>query len=82
MEDKINNEINDGYELTIWKNGKGVDSCSKLKITEPIKTISQLKELILYSRNKNNVNPDKVKLFNQKGFVLEEGDLKFLKDSL
>ena len=81
MEDKINNEINDGYELTIWKNGKGVDSCSKLKITEQIKTISQLKELILYSRNKNNVNPDKVKLFNQKGFELEEGDLKFLKDS-
>lgn len=81
MEDKINDEINEGYELTIWKNGKKADSCFKIKITKEIKTISQLKELILFSRKKDNIKPEKIKLFNQKGFELEETDFKFLKDS-
>jgi len=81
MEDKIEDEIKDSYELTIWKNGKRADSCSKMQISKEIKTIIQLKELILYSRNKINVTPEKVRLFNQKGFDLEDADLKFLKDS-
>ena len=81
MEDKIEDEIKDSYELTIWKNGKRADSCSKMQISKEIKTIIQWKELILYSRNKINVTPEKVRLFNQKGFDLEDADLKFLKDS-
>ena len=81
MEDKIDEKTKDEYDLTIWKNGKSAESCSKIKVTKEIKTIFQLKEIILYSRNKINVTPDKVRLFNQKGFDLEDADLKFLKDS-
>ena len=81
MENKINNEIHQGYELTIWRNGKHVDSCSKIKITPDINTISKLKELILFTKNKVNITPDKVRLFNHKGIELEDADLKLIKDS-
>ena len=81
MENKINNEIKDGYELTVWKNGKNADSCFKIKVTNEIKTISQLKELILFTRNKVNVTPDKVKLYNHNGLEMEDADLKLIKDS-
>ena len=80
MEDKIKNEKNNGYELTIWKNGRQADSCFKIKMKNEINTISKLKELILFSKNKINVKPEKIRLFNQKGFDLEESDLKFLKE--
>ena len=81
MENKINNEIKDGYELTVWKNGKNVDSCFKIRVKNEINTISQLKELILFKRNKVNVTPDKVKLFNHKGLEMEDADLKLIKES-
>ena len=81
MENKINNEIKEGYELTVWKNGKNADSCFKIKVTNEIKTISQLKELILFTRNKVNVTPDKVKLYNHNGLEMEDADLKLIKDS-
>ena len=82
MKNEIINENKNEFELTIWKNGKGVDSCTKLKISDEINTIFKLKELILISRNKiNNIAPDKIRLFNQKGFELEDADLKLLKDS-
>ena len=81
MENKINNEIKDGYELTVWKNGKNVDSCFKIRVTNEINTISQLKELILFKRNKVNITPDKVKLFNHKGLEMEDADLKLIKES-
>ena len=51
MENKIINEIHEGYELTIWRNGKHADSCFKIKITQDINTISKLKELILFSKS-------------------------------
>ena len=83
MKNEIINENKNEYELTIWKNGKNVDSCTKLKISDEINSIFKLKELILISRNKiNNIAPDKIRLFNQKGFELEDADLKLLKDSL
>ena len=81
MENKINNEIHQGYELTIWRNGKHVDYCFKIKITPDINTISKLKELILFTKNKVNITPDKVRLFNHKGIELEDADLKLIKDS-
>ena len=81
MENKINDKIKEGYELTIWKNGKQADSCFKIKVGNDIDTISKLKELILFKKNKVNVSPDKVRLFNHKGFDLEDADLKLLKDS-
>ena len=81
MENKINNEIHQGYELTIWRNGKHVDSCFKITITPDINTISKLKELILFTKNKVNITPDKVRLFNHKGIELEDADLKLIKDS-
>ena len=67
MENKIINEIHEGYELTIWRNGKHADSCFKIKITQDINTISKLKELILFTKNKVNYSQDKVRLFNHKG---------------
>ena len=70
MENKINDKIKEGYELTIWKNGKQADSCFKIKVGNDIDTISKLKELILFKKNKVNVSPDKVRLFNHKGFDL------------
>ena len=81
MENKINDKIKEGYELTIWKNGKQADSCFKIKVGNDIDTISKLKELILFKKNKVNVSPDKVRLFNHIGFDLEDADLKLLKDS-
>ena len=81
MENKINNEIHQEYELTIWRNGKHVDSCFKITITPDINTISKLKELILFTKNKVNITPDKVRLFNHKGIELEDADLKLIKDS-
>ena len=81
MKNEILNESKNEYELTIWKNGKRFDSCSKIKISDEINTISKLKEVILLSNNKINITPDKIRLFNQKGFELEDADLKFLKES-
>ena len=81
MENKIINEIHEGYELTIWRNGKHADSCFKIKITQDINTISKLKELILFTKNKVNYSQDKVRLFNHKGIELEDADLKLIKDS-
>ena len=81
MKNEILNESKNEYELTIWKNGKRFDSCSKIKISDEINTISKLKEVILLSNNKINITPDKIRLFNQKGFELEDADLKLLKDS-
>ena len=81
MKNEILNESKNEYELTIWKNGKRFDSCSKIKISDEINTISKLKEIILLSNNKINITPDKIRLFNQKGFELEDADLKLLKES-
>jgi serine/threonine protein kinase len=81
MKNEILNESKNEYELTIWKNGKRFDSCSKIKISDEINTISKLKEVILLSNNKINITPDKIRLFNQKGFELEDADLKLLKES-
>ena len=81
MENKITNEIQEGYELTIWRNGKHVDSCFKIKVTPDINTISKLKELILFAKNKLNIAQDKMRLFNHKGIELEDADLKLIKDS-
>ena len=81
MKNKIINEIHEGYELTIWRNGKHADSCFKIKITQDINTISKLKELILFTKNKVNYPQDKVRLFNHKGIELEDADLKLIKDS-
>ena len=81
MENKIINEIHEGYELTIWRNGKHADSCFKIKITQDLNTISKLKELILFTKNKVNYSQDKVRLFNHKGIELEDADLKLIKDS-
>ena len=81
MENKIINEIHEGYELTIWRNGTQADSCFKIKITQDINTISKLKELILFTKNKVNYSQDKVRLFNHKGIELEDADLKLIKDS-
>ena len=52
MKNEILNESKNEYELTIWKNGKRFDSCSKIKISDEINTISKLKEVILLSNNK------------------------------
>ena len=81
MKNEMLNESKNEYELTIWKNGKRFDSCSKIKISDEINTISKLKEVILLSNNKINITPDKIRLFNQKGFELEDADLKLLKES-
>ena len=81
MKNEILNESKNEYELTICKNGKRFDSCSKIKISDEINTISKLKEVILLSNNKINITPDKIRLFNQKGFELEDADLKLLKES-
>ena len=81
MKNEILNESKNEYELTIWKNGKRFDSCSKIKISDEINTISKLKEVILLLNNKINITPDKIRLFNQKGFELEDADLKLLKES-
>ena len=81
MKNEILNESKNEYELTIWKNGKRFDSCSKIKISDEINKISKLKEVILLSNNKINITPDKIRLFNQKGFELEDADLKLLKES-
>ena len=78
---KNENYIKEGYELTIWKNGKHADSCFKIIITDEIDSISKLKDLILFSRNKINITQDKLRLFNRQGLELEDADLKFMKDS-
>ena len=71
----------DSYELTIWKNGKHVDSCFKIEVTKDINTISKLKDLILFSKKTITVPPEKIRLFSHKGMELEELDLPYLKDS-
>jgi len=71
----------EGYELTIWKNGKHADSCFKIEVTENINTIQKLKDLILFSKKSINSPPEKIRLFNHKGIELDELDLPYLKDS-
>ena len=77
METKENEE----YELTIWKNGKHVDSCFKIQVSNDINTIQKLKDLILFSKKSLNTTPEKIRLFSHKGMELEELDLPYLKDS-
>ncbi len=71
----------EGYELTIWRNGKHADSCFKIEVTENINTIQKLKDLILFSKKSINSPPEKIRLFNHKGIELDELDLPYLKDS-
>jgi len=72
----------DKYELMIWKNGKRADSCFKIVIPKNISSIQTLKEYILSSNHLSNImQPEKIRLFNQKGLELEELDLPYLPEN-
>jgi serine/threonine protein kinase len=81
MKEKEKEKINEEYELTIWKNGKNVDSCFKIIMTKNINTIQKLKDLILFSKQSITVPPEKIRLFSHKGMILEDLDIPYLKDS-
>ena len=77
----MESQTNDEFELTIWKNGKHVDSCFKIQVSKDVNTIQKLKDLILFSKQSITTPPEKIRLFSHKGIELEELDLPYLKDS-
>ena len=77
----MESQINDEFELTIWKNGKHADSCFKIQVSKDVNTIQKLKDLILFSKKSITTPPEKIRLFSHKGIELEELDLPYLKDS-
>ena len=77
----MESQTNDEFELTIWKNGKHVDSCFKIQVSKDVNTIQKLKDLILFSKKSITTPPEKIRLFSHKGIELEELDLPYLKDS-